>query len=364
MKLSVTQENLSNALNIVSKVASTRTSLPVLSNVLLKTNDNRLTIAATNLDIAITEHIGAKIAQPGALTVPARLMQDFVASLPPGPLHLEVKENKLLLNTDHYESTINGVSAEEFPSMPVLQDSKEVEIKNKDLKEALSQVLFTASNDDARPVLTGVYITSQKNELFFVATDSYRLAERSLKKKTNTDVSLLIPAHSLQEVVRAIKDDSGTTLIAYDEQQARFTVDETEIVTRLIDGTYPDYKKLLPKTFETTATLTKKALSEITKVSSLFAREAAGSITLSIDQQKKEISINSIASQVGENVATAEAVVSGDATITLNSRYILDALNAFSGEKITINVNGKLDPCVLTDPDDTSYTHVIMPVKS
>jgi DNA polymerase-3 subunit beta len=363
MKLSVTQENLSRALGTVSRVASTRTSLPVLSNVLIKTNDNRLTIAATNLDIAVTETIGAKITQQGALTVPARLMQDFVASLPSGPLELEVKDNKLSLHTDRYDSTINGVSADEFPAMPTLENSKELVLTGKELKEALGQVLFAASSDEARPVLTAVFLHTNEKSLYFAATDSYRLAERSLKSNAK-DISLLIPAHSLQEVLRAVKDDTEQVVIAYDEQQARFSVGETEIVTRLIEGSYPDYKKLLPKSFETTATLTKQSMSEITKVSSLFAREAAGSITLTIDQSKKEISINSIASQVGENTASAEAVVTGDATITLNSRYILDALSAFNGEKIQINVNGKLDPCVLTDPDNAAYVHVIMPVKS
>lgn len=364
MKLQVTQENLSRALSTVSRVASTRSSLPVLANVLLKTTDNRLTIAATNLDIAITENIGAKISQQGALTVPARLMQDFVASLPGGTLELEVTDNKLHLKAERYSSTINGVSADEFPSMPILEKSKELEISAGDLKQALSQVLFAASNDEARPVLTGVYIHSEEaKKLVFAATDSYRLAEK-IVKSSNSDVSLLIPAQSLQEVLRAIKDDTNSVLVSYDDQQARFTIEDVDIVTRLIEGSYPDYKKLLPSSFETTALLTKQSLTEITKVSSLFAREAAGSVTLTIDAAEKQVSIDSIASQVGENTARAEAEVSGDAKITLNSRYILDALSAFSGEKVQINVNGKLDPCVLTSPDDETYLHVIMPVKS
>jgi len=363
MKLQVTQENLHKALTNVSRVASSRSSLPVLSNVLIKTNDKRLTLAATNLDIAVTEHIGAKITQQGAITVPARLMQDLIASLPAGPLDMEVTENKMVLEAGRFTSSINGVSADEFPAMPTLTKSQEISIETSELRDSLSQVLFTASSDEARPVLTGVYIYEDGNKLTFAATDSYRLAEKQISMKA-PGLSLLIPAQSLQEVLRVLKDESQQITIAYDEQQARFTVDETEIVTRLIEGTYPDYKRLLPSSFETTAKLTKKALLEITKVSSLFAREAAGSITISIDAIKNEIRIKSIASQVGENTASAEAEVTGDATITLNSRYILDALNAFSGESIQINVNGKLDPCVLTSEDDPTYTHVIMPVKS
>ncbi len=363
MKLTVTQENLSRALSTVSRVASSRTSLPILSNVLLKTEGNRLIVAATNLDIAISETIGAKIAEPGTLTVPARLMQDFISSLPSGNLELDVSENKLQLNADRFHSTINGVSAEEFPVMPTIDGGATIEFSSLEMKQTLQQVLFAASSDEARPVLTGVYLHSENKSIYVAATDSYRLAEKTLKKDTG-ELGLLIPNHSLQELLRALKDDADVVQVTYDEQQARFKVADIEIVTRLVDGAYPDYKKLLPAKFETTAKLTKQALAEITKVSSLFAREAAGSITLKIDEQAQEISISSIASQVGENTAQAEAEVTGSATITMNSRYILDALQAFDGSVIQVNVNGKLDPCVLTDPDDSSYLHVIMPVKS
>ena len=363
MKLTVTQENLSRALSTVSRVASSRASLPILSNVLLKTSKNRLTVAATNLDIAITETIGAKISKEGAITVPARLMQDFVSSLPSGNLEIEVEENKLRLKAERFDSTINGVSPEEFPVMPTIDGGSTIEISSSEMRTTLSQVLFTASSDEARPVLTGVYFNGDSGKLFVAATDSYRLAEKALGKDVG-DMSLLVPARSLAELLRALKDNDDPVVVTYDEQQARFAVSGIEIVTRLVEGKYPDYKKLLPKKFETTALLSKKSLAEITKVSGLFAREAAGSITLLIDQAKKEVSICSIASQIGENTANAEAEVNGDANITLNSRYILDALQAFDGDNIQINVNGKLDPCVLTDPGDDSYLHVVMPVKS
>jgi DNA polymerase-3 subunit beta len=363
MKLSVTQENLSRALSTVSRVASSRSSLPILSNVLLKTENNRLIVAATNLDIAVSETIGAKIVQAGAITVPARLMQDFVGSLPAGPLELDVIDNKLQLKAERFDSTIHGMVADDFPVMPTIEGGSTLSFTAGEMKTLLQQVLFAASNDDARPVLTGVYMHTDSGKLFVAATDSYRLAEKTLKHAA-TDTSLLLPSHSLQEVLRALKDDSANLELVYDEQQARFKVADVEIITRLVDGQYPDYRKLLPKSFETTALLTRQSLNEITKVSSLFAREAAGSITLLVDEARQEVSISSIASQVGENTASAEATVTGDASITLNSRYILDALGAFHGERVQININGKLDPCILTDPDDDSYLHVIMPVKS
>ncbi len=363
LKLSVTQENLSRALATVSRIASTRGSLPILSNVLLKTVDNQLLVAATNLDVAISETIGAKVKTEGSITVPARLMQDYVSSLPNSTLTLEVVDSKLKITTEHHSSSINGTPADDFPEMPTIENGDSLTLGGSDLKTALQQVLFAASNDEARPVLTGLYLHTTNGKLYAAATDSYRLAEKMIGKEEK-EISLLIPASSMQDVLRVMRDDTASIGINYDEQQARFSVGPVELVTRLIDGNYPDYRKLLPKSYETTASMNLSDLQEITKVSSLFAREAAGGVTVTIEEEKNEVSIRSIASQVGENNAVAEAEVSGDAVITMNSRYILDALGAFECKKIQVNVNGKLDPCILTDPENDDYLHVVMPVKS
>src|SRR3989344_3880951 len=182
MKLQVTQENLSRALGSVARVASTRNTLPILSNVLLKTIDNRLSISATNLDIAITHQIGSKIDKTGAITVPARLMQDFVSSLPDGVLNLELKDTKLNITTDKYQSTINGISSEDFPVMPAIKGAATWKIPASELKKSLQKVVLAASADDARPVLTGVYFHDLGGEAVMAATDSYRLAEFKIGK--------------------------------------------------------------------------------------------------------------------------------------------------------------------------------------
>lgn len=363
MKLTVTQENLARALNTVSRIANSRSSLPILSNVLLKTVNNQLLVEATNLDVAISETIGAKIKIEGSITVPARLMQDYVSSLPASTLSLEVKDNKLLLSTEHHNSTINGTPADDFPVMPVINNGDSLELSGAEFKGALQQVLFAASTDDSRPVLTGAYLHTRAKKLYIVATDSYRLAEKKLSS-LDKEISLLIPASSLQDVLRVMRDDELPVNIKYDDLQARFSVGSVELVTRLIEGKYPDYRKLLPKESATTAIVSLSDLQEITKVSSLFAREAAGSVTVTMDDEKGEISIRSIASQMGENVAVAKAEISAGGVITLNSRYILDALSVFGGEKVKLSMNGKLDPCLMTDPDSKDYLHVIMPVKS
>ena len=364
MKLQVTQENLNRALNAVARVANTRGTLPILANVLLKTSNNRLSISATNLDIAITHFTGAKVSEEGSITVPARLMQDFVGSLPDGVINLELEDSKLHVTTDQYNSTVNGIMADDFPVMPAITTGKSWSIESAVFKKALQQVVFAASNDETRPVLTAVLLQTIDGVLYMAATDSYRLAEKKLAKNSE-DVHLLIPASALQDLLRVLGDGDGPVEVTHDDQQVLFKVGDIELVTRLVDGKYPDYRKLIPAKFDVQATLKRADLVNVTKVSSLFARESAGSVTIEIDETKQQLSIRSVASQLGENTATAVAKVTGSGSITLNSRYLLDALSALPAtESISFGFNGKLEPTLLTDASNGDYQHVIMPLKS
>ena len=363
MKLQVTQENLSKALGNVARVANTRGTLPILANVVIRTVGTRLTIAATNLDIAITHYIGSKVAEEGSITVPARLMQDFVSSLPSGVIELKLDDYKLHITTDQYNSVINGISADEFPVMPAIADGTSWTIPAKAFKKGLQQVLIAASSDEARPVLTGLYIHTEGGKLYIAATDSYRLAEKEIMA-TKEEINLLVPANAMQELLRLLGDQDTDIEVTHDDQQVLFKVGEVELVTRLIEGKYPDYRKLVPSEFATTATLKRADFVNITKVSSLFARESAGSVTIHLDPETKQVSIRSIASQLGENTASADAVITNEGDITLNSRYLLDALGTLSGADVDICFNGKLEPCVLRETKASDYTHVIMPLKS
>ncbi len=363
MKLQVTQANLAKALASVARIANSRNSLPILSNVLIKVVDNRLSIAATNLDIAITHYVGAKVEKSGAITVPARLTQDFISSLPDGVLDLELTDNKLSFTTDKYQSSINGTPAEDYPVMPTISKGTKWSVDSKLFKKALQQVIFAASSDETRPVLTGVYIHSLKSELYMVATDSYRLAEKKLQK-TDNEVKLLVPATALQDMLRIMDGTEEDIKITHDEQQVSFVVGDVNLVTRLIDGNYPDYRRLIPSKFETTASLKKDDFVNITKVSSLFARESAGSITLNVDSKTKQVSIHSVASQLGENTASAVAEIVGGGEVTLNSRYLLDGLGGIDGDQIEFCFNGKLEPCVIKAKGATDYTHIVMPLRS
>lgn len=363
MKIQVTQENLTKALSSVARVANTRNALPILANVLIKTEGTRLSLSATNLDIAITHYVGAKVEQEGSITVPARLMQDFVSSLPSGTITLELNGNKLQVTTAQYNSTVNGIVADDFPVMPEIADGTSWTLAGGVLKKALQQVIFAASNDESRPVLTGVFIHAADKQRYMASTDSYRLAERSLGGAAE-DSSLLVPASAMQDLLRIVTDESNEVTVVHNEQQVLFTVGDVALVARLIDGSYPQYRKLIPSDFTTLVKLKKADFVNVTKVSSLFARESAGSVTIEVSETDQTLSIRSIASQVGENTAVADGEVTGDGSITLNSRYLLDGLNALTGDTVTFGFNGKLEPTLLRDADNPDYTHIVMPLKS
>lgn len=366
MELSVTQENLARALSAVGRVASSKTGLPILSNILLRTEGNRLLVAATNLEIAATYYIGAKVIKQGSITLPARLVGEFVSSLPKGTVELATKGAHMSINSGSYTSTINGVDAEEFPELPAIDESESVQysIATSEFKQAVSQTVITSSNDSTRPVLTGVYWHSVDGSLYLAATDGYRLSERRLMA-TKSEIAAIVPTASLQEVLRTITDSVEEIEVLFDNSQVRFRVGEAEITSRLIDGNYPDYRQLIPKESETSVVLPADDFGRIVKVSGLFARESGGSITLTANAEQKQLSIHSVASELGENTSNATAEVTADGQVTLNSRYVAEALSALDGSKIEFRFSGKLSPCVLSVVEkDPNYIHIIMPLKS
>ena len=366
MELSVTQENLARALSLVGRVASSKAQLPILSNILLRTDGSQLLIAATNLEIASTVMIGAKINKPGSITIPARLVGEFINSLPRETVELSVKGERLHIKSGRYNSVINGVAADDFPELPTIDETSSIQysIAADSFKQAVSQTIITASSDSTRPVLTGVYWHSHEGFLYLAATDGYRLSERRLVE-TVSDVAAIVPASSLQEVLRTIDDDTGEVDILFDETQVRFRAGDAEITSRLIDGNFPDYRQLIPAESETTVELPKADFVRITKIAGLFARESGGSVVLTADSAVSNLSLHSIASEFGENSSDAASTVTGDGKVNLNSRYLSEALAVIDGDKVSFRFSGKLSPCVLAAAQkDTDYTHIIMPLKS
>ena len=366
MELSVTQENLAKALTVVGRVASSRAGLPILSNVLLRTEGNRLLVAATNLEIATTCYVGAKVVKQGELTLPARLVSEFVSSLPKGTIDITGKGTSLTLSSGKFSSVIAGVDAGEFPELPSIDEKEAVSytIAASDFKQAISQTVIASSADTTRPVLTGVYWHAIDGELYLAGTDGYRLAERRLVA-TKSEIQAIVPSSSLHEVLRTLSDGVEEVEILFDDTQVRFRVSEVEITSRLIDGNYPDYRQLIPKESETVIEVKADEFARIVKIAGLFARDSGGSITLTADADTQQLSIHSIASELGENTSSADAKITTSGQVTLNSRYISDALGVLDGDTIQFRFSGKLSPCVLTAVEKSpNYTHIIMPLKS
>ena len=367
MEVTVTQENLSFALGNTSRIATSKAGLPILTNILLRTDGSRLLVAATNLEVASSHLIGAKIAKPGSITVPAKLLSDFVQNLPKGQVTLVASGSKLHITSDKSSSTINGVADDEFPELPTIDEKKAVSymLATDDFKQSVAQTIVAASGDATRPVLTGVYWHSFEGSLYLAATDGYRLTERRIIE-TKSDIAAIIPTSTLQEVLRTLRDDMSEVEILFDETQVTFRLEGVEITSRLIDGNFPDYRQLIPASSDSSFVLNRGEFMRVIKIAGLFARESGGGITMTLDIDKSQLIIHSIASEIGENSSEIDVRATGvSGSVSLNSRYLIDALNAVSSEAISFGFSGKLAPCVMTESvKDPTYKHIIMPLKS
>ena len=367
MEVEVLQENLTKALSNIGRVANSKTGLPILSNILIRSDDSQLLVAATNLEIASTQKIGVKIIQKGSITIPARLVIDFIQNLPKGKITLSVKNNILTIKSKNGQSKINGQSDEEFPELPVI-DEKNVTIETipiNDFKQSVNQTIIAASTDASRQVLTGVYWHSHDNSIYLAATDGYRLAEKCLKTTTNT-IQAIIPVDVLQEVLRTVDDQTEAIEVLFDDTQVRFRFNDNEITSRLIDGNFPDYRQLIPKNPTTTSIIDRAELTRIVKISRIFSKDTGGGIIVRVDQEKKILETASIASESGESTLGIDGDNNGeDGSISLNSKYLIDALSVIDSPTVQICYYGKLAPSqLIPQTKDESYTHIIMPIKS
>lgn len=364
MNIQVTQENLQQALGIAQRVVGQRTTLPVLANVLLQTEKNRLKIIATNLEMAVTAWVGAKIETDGEITIPARLLTEYISNLPSATLSLRAEKNILSVSGGSYNSKINGIEADDFPSIPQVTPRQTLSIASEVLKSGLSQVVNVASRDSSRPVLSGVYLYGDSSSLCAVATDSYRLAEKKLHIELKEKLAVIVPARSIIELLRGIDDTMAEKVeVSIDDNQICFRLGEIELISRLIDGQFPDYRQLIPSNYSTKVTIDAHELGAVTKVTNLFARENAGSVTIAASDGV--FSIRSLANQVGENKSATTAEVEGeDIEVSVNGRYLAEATAAISTERISIEFSGKLSPVLFKPVGDDSYLHIVMPLRS
>lgn len=366
MEIEVEQEKLTKALNAVSRVAAgARATLPVLNNVLIKVEKKKATLTTTNLDMGVVDYLPTSKAVDGVVTVPARLLAEFVSNLPKGIVKIVAKNDKVTVISGQYNSVLNATPADDFPELPGIDEKKAVKFKIgiEDFKSGLSQVMVAASNDMTRPALTGVYFNTYKKALYIAATDGYRLADKKFINKVESEVKAIVPVNSLTEVMRSISEDMDEVEILFDDAQVVFRLGEIEITSKLIDGSFPNYRELIPIETDTTMKIKKDELMRVTKLAALFAREVGGSI---ICEAKKSGSlvVSSIANEFGENASEIETVVDKAGKVTLNSRFLIDALNSLGGDEIEMGFSGTLAPIKLEVVGGSDYTHIIMPLKN
>lgn len=365
MKIQITQNNLNRALGILSRVASSRTPLPILANILLKASENKLELAATNLEVAITHSAKGKINEEGSVTVPAKLLHEFVAQLPKdSTVDLVFEKTKLFISTGSYSSHMQGSVSDDFPALPEISGGVTVEIKSDVLKNALQRTMLAASHDETRPILGGVFFHTVKGKLLIAATDGYRLAEAEIAE-IKDEISCVVPSATLIDTLRILQDsEEGSIKLLFDDGQFGVVAGETKLVSRLIDGQYPEYKQLIPESSEIEFSVEREELMTAAKLAGLFARESGGSITLKASDINNEVVVSSVASQVGDNSSNLKGTVKGSGDVVVNVRYLTEALNCFEAPTINFRFSGSISPCVLTSSQQPGYQHIVMPLKS
>ena len=370
MKLSVMQENLARGLSVASRAVSTRSTLPVLANILLRTEDAGLKLTATNLEIGITYWVPGKIDTDGAITVPAKLLTDLVSSLPASErIDLELQPGDTLhIAAGRFETHVKGIDAEEFPAIPSAGERPTTRISQKVLRQALNETAFAAASDEARPILTGVLAKFEGDRLTLAAADNYRIAVKTITVLDPVeDTSLVIPARSLTELSRVLSDtdDPVDVVLAAARNQILFHVDGIDLVSRLIDGQFPNYQQVLPAAHTTRAIVDREELLKAVRVAALIASASANIVKLQVGVDGDSGILVSANAEVGDNEGHVEASVEGDGTtIAFNARYLSEVLQNVTAEQFALELNGPLSPGVLKPVGDDQYVHVVMPVRT
>ncbi|MCL5090960.1 MAG: DNA polymerase III subunit beta [Patescibacteria group bacterium] len=367
MRVQILQENLNKGLSTASRSISSKAQLPILANVLLKTDKNRLQISATNLETGVTLWLGAKIEEEGEITIPAKILTEMVASLPAEKIELETKENALIIRSQGYEASINGISAGEFPKLPSYSAESLFTLPTDKLVTAINQVAFAAATDEGRPILTGVLVRIKDKELSLVATDGYRLSLKTIPLETEIkkEMFLILPSKTLSEVAKILSEEKNENIkmgFTQEENQVVFVFPESELFSRVIEGEFPEYGKIIPQSFTTKVFIDKDSFSRAVRVVSIFARDSANIVKIKINNDHLELSANS--PQVGENKNSLEAKVEGEeGEIAFNFRFLQGFLGAIDAKEITMEVNGSLNPGAFHLVGDESFLHIIMPVR-
>jgi len=374
LKLVCPQKALAEGLAIVERAVPTKSPLPVLNNVLLDVEDGKLKLVANNLEMAISAWVGADVAESGRVTLPARLLSDFVSSLGGGDVQMMLKPGTKTMNLKcgRYEANINGIDAEDFPAVPSTDEGTRARIVAKTLKSGISQVAFAAAAEETRPVLSGVLVTIEGDELTLAAADGFRLAVRTvqLAEPFEDRLSLLVPARALTELSRIIPDSDECVEIAAtpSQNQVIFQYPGIMLASRLIEGQFPDYQKIIPQEYQTRVVLPVSEFLHATKTAAVFSRDNSNIVRIAVTPSGQElvpgrVDVLATSAEMGDNVGQLDASVEGEeAQIAFNVRYLRDALEAMSGGEVSLEMNGSQAPGLLKPVAGTGHLHVIMPM--
>lgn len=363
MKISVSLERLKRGLGAMEKIVASKSTLPVLNNILIKAEGNQVLLSATDLEMGINYYLGGRVDQPGSITVPGKVLSNFINSLSEETVILEVKNNILQAKTSKSEASINGISADEFPTIPKVEGREVLEINGNLLKISINQVGFAASLDESRPILTGVYFVINKNSLKLVATDSYRLAEKIIKIDTQENASFIIPIKTIQELYRILNGSEDVKIMISDNQVV-FVLPDIELTSRIIEGEYPDYEQIIPKGFKTKAIINTHELINAVRTASYFTKESANNVKISF--KNNLIDIEATSAQLGNFKSQIEGNIAGEeGEINFNARYLLDALNSINTEEINLELVSKINPGVIKpEGKENNLTYIIMPLRN
>lgn len=352
-----------NALSKLERVVTSRSTLPILNNILIKAHKGGVELSATDLEIGIKFNLGGKVEKEGSITVPGRTLISLVDNLHGDTVELNGKNNILTLISGESKANINGMPADDFPVIPEVEAGKKVTIDTQVFRSMLSQVDFAASNEDSRPILTGVYIISGDGSLTMVATDSYRLAESVLKNGLGEEFNVVIPVRTLQEV-RKMTDEDASFELRVGESQIMFVFKDATLVSRIIEGEYPNYKQIIPSKTSTVAELDVQEFVDTLKTASIFSLEGSHSVRLNV-KPEGILEVTSESSQLGNFVAKLKAGVQGPGgEISFNARYLLDGLDSFETPRCTLGIESRSNPGVLRPTGIDGRVYIVMPLKN
>ena len=373
MNISCLQEHLAKGLGIVGRAVALRSTLPITSNILLTSEEGRLKLSATNLEIALSCWVGAQVEEEGAITVPARLLIDFVNSLPSEKIEMTLapRSRQLKLTCARNQATMSGVDADDFPPIPSVEDGGSLELDPEALHTALSQVIISAATDDSRPVLVGVNAKMEGDQLTFAATDGFRLSVRhlTLSSAVPEPLQVIIPARALAELNRLLPEETDPVQMTLNSTrtQVLFRLKNVELVTQLIQGTFPDYSQIIPEDHTSKATVDVAEFLRETRTAAIFARDGSGIVRLQFtpgeDVAPGKMTISARAEEIGDNMSELDAAIEGEGDkIAFNSKYLQDYLGVLEGGRVTLEMSGPSRQGVLRPVGDDSFVHVLMPM--